>query len=76
MSPLACKVWLLQVQIGTKCYVVDVLQANAGAMHQLKLLLEDTNVTKVVHDSKQDLAALHHQKGIGVTNTFDTKICH
>ena len=54
---------------------MDVLQASAGAMRQLKLLLEDTPVTKVVHDYKQDAAALLNQQGIEMQTGFDTQVC-
>ena len=66
----------LQVQISSTCYLFDVLKANRGAMQQLKLLLEDTAVTKVVHDCRNDTVALFHQKGIEVKNIFDTQVSH
>ena len=64
----------LQVQVGSKCYLFDVLEANKDAMQRMKLLLEDTAVVKVVHDCRLDSVALFHQKGIVMSNIFDTQV--
>ena len=65
---------LLQIQAGDTCYIVDALTAQGGVMKSLKALLEDKTVVKVIHDCRQDSAALYYQKGIKLENVFDTQV--
>jgi len=40
----------------------------------LKVLLEDTTVVKIVHDSRRPSAALLYQQGIALQSVFDTQV--
>ena len=62
--------------MGIYCCLFDVLRADTDAMLELKSLLEDSAVTKVVHDCRQDAAALFYQKGIHLQTIFDTQVVH
>jgi len=63
-----------QVQAGDTCYMFDVLKAGANVMSQLKAMLEDVSVVKVIHDSRNDSVSLFYQKGIKIQNIFDTQV--
>ena len=65
----------MQVRVGGQCHLFDTLQISRDVMLQLKYLLEDNSIMKVVHDCRQDSAALFHQKGIRLRNNFDTQVC-
>lgn len=65
---------LLQIQAQATSYILDALIAQEGVMQNLKALLEDKTVVKVVHDCRQDSAALYYQKGIKLGNVFDTQV--
>ena len=45
-----------------------------GILKELKSVLEDADVTKVIHDCRQDSAALWYQFGIKLNNIFDTQV--
>lgn len=42
----------------------------------LREILESTDVVKVVHDCRNDSAALYHQFGVSMQNVFDTQAAH
>ncbi len=65
---------LLQIQAEDTCYILDALTAQGDVMKSLKALLEDKTVVKVIHDCRQDSAALFYQKGIKLENVFDTQV--
>ena len=65
----------LQVFASHTCYLFDMLQINEDVLDYLKAILEDENVTKVIHDCRQDSAALFYQFGIKLHNIFDTQVC-
>ena len=52
----------------------DVLRADADIMSQLKAMLEDVSVVKIIHDSRNDSVSLFYQKGIKIQNIFDTQV--
>lgn len=62
------------MKAGKECYIFDILQTNSGIMQQLQAILEDDTVIKVMHDCRQDSAALWYQKGIRIRNIFDTQV--
>ena len=64
----------MQVQLNDVCYLFDMLRANYGVLHELECLLEDESIMKVVHDCRQDSAALLHQHDIHLKNIFDTQV--
>lgn len=64
----------LQVFVGSTCYLFDMLQITEPFLQQLKSILEDLNVTKVMHDCRQDSAALFYQFGIKLHNVLDTQV--
>ena len=64
----------LQVFAKSTCYLFDMLQISQAVLQQLKAILEDVVVTKVIHDCRQDSAALYYQFGIKLQNVFDTQV--
>lgn len=62
------------MKAGDKCYLFDILQANSGIMQQLQAIIEDSNVVKVMHDCRNDSAALMYQTGIEICNIFDLQV--
>lgn len=59
---------------GNECYNFDIFKMNSEVMQQLKAILEDDTVVKVMHDCRHDSAALWYQKGIKIRNIFDTQV--
>ncbi|KAG1661487.1 hypothetical protein FOA52_010202 [Chlamydomonas sp. UWO 241] len=57
------------------CFVFDVLKSERtpGAVALLKELLKAPGVTKIIHDAKMDVDALHHQLGITPVALHDTQ---
>ncbi|KAL0048776.1 hypothetical protein WJX82_010662 [Trebouxia sp. C0006] len=70
------RVCLVQVQAGETCYMFDVLKADASIMSQLKAVLEDVSVIKIINDSRNDSVSLFYQKGIKIQNIFDTQVAY
>ena len=62
------------VQMGCReaCWAVDCLTGLDTA--ELKVLIEDEDVVKILHDARQDLAHLHHWTGAVPQNVFDTQL--
>ena len=56
-----------------QCLLFDMVNELPGTTIFLKRLLENPNVTKVLHDCRQDAAALLVQKGITLVTVFDTQ---
>ena len=52
-----------------------MLQVDEYVLKVLKDILEDESVTKVIHDCRQDSAALFYQFGIKLNNVLDTQVC-
>jgi len=70
---------LCLMQIGTisrEVFAIDVFRLGNRAFDLgLRELLETTNVTKVVHDFRQDADALWHQFCVQVRGVFDCQLC-
>ncbi|KAG1665558.1 hypothetical protein FOA52_000704 [Chlamydomonas sp. UWO 241] len=69
------RISIVSLATETTCFLFDVLdtQRTPGVVTLLKGLLEDAGVTKIVHDTKMDVDALHHQLKITVVNAHDTQ---
>ena len=52
----------------------DVFQAGLCIAAQLKAMLQDSTIVKVMHDCRQDSAALYYQMGIKLQNIYDTQV--
>ena len=59
---------------GGTCYMFDVFTAGLCITAELKGLLEDPAIVKVMHDCRQDSAALYYQMGIKLRNIYDTQV--
>lgn len=69
---------LLQVATPDRqVYLFDLL-SNPALLQEGKLreLLESERLVKVMHDCRNDSAALYHQFGITLKNVFDTQAAH
>lgn len=53
-----------------------VFQAGLRITADLKNILEDPAIVKVMHDCRQDSAALYYQMGIKLRNIYDTQVAH
>ena len=56
-----------------QCFLFDMVKELPGATPFLKQLLENPKTVKVLHDCRQDAAALLVQKGISLRNVYDTQ---
>ncbi len=56
-----------------QCFLFDMVNESPGATSFLKQLLEDPKIIKILHDCRQDAAALLVQKGISLRNVYDTQ---
>lgn len=57
-----------------QCFLFDMVKELPGATPFLKQLLENPKIVKVLHDCRQDAAALLVQKGISLRNVYDTQV--
>ncbi|KAL0048528.1 hypothetical protein WJX82_005079 [Trebouxia sp. C0006] len=57
---------LVQVSAGETCYVFDMLLQAPDIVKELRSLMENSSVVKVIHDCRQDPAALFYQLQIGL----------
>lgn len=64
----------LQICAAGKCYLFDMLEISADVLWLMQFLLEDNGIIKIMHDCRQDTAALRYQKGIDVNVMFDTQV--
>jgi len=64
----------LQVSAGETCYVFDMLLQAPDIVKELRSLMENSSVVKVIHDCWQDPAALFYQLQIRLVNVFDTQV--
>lgn len=69
---------LLQIATPEKqVYIFDLLSNPALLVEgKLKEILESEKLLKVMHDCRNDSAALYHQFGITLKNVFDTQAAH
>lgn len=63
-----------QVFAAGKCHIIDVLDLDEDALFFIQMMLEDERIIKVVHDCRQDSAALFYQMDIRVKPIFDTQV--
>jgi exonuclease 3'-5' domain-containing protein 1 len=68
----------VKVTNGVHVFLFDMIQTNKELLREQKIVLkeimEDVNVTKIIHDCRQDSDALFHQFGITLRSVFDTSI--
>ncbi|CAD7941929.1 unnamed protein product [Amoebophrya sp. A120] len=63
-------------ELRKSCWLVDALAANGQVVAAFRTLLEDASVVKVVHDCREDAAALRHQHHIRLRAVYDTQVAH
>ena len=59
-----------------QCYLFYIVDEIPGTADVLREVFEDPSIVKVMHDCRQDVAALSAQTGISVNNIFDTQARH
>ncbi|DBB17921.1 TPA: PFAM ATPase associated with various cellular activities (AAA) [Trebouxia sp. C0006] len=59
-----------------QCFLFDMVKELPGATPFLKQLIENPRIVKVLHDCRQDAAALLVQKGISLRNVYDTQVAY
>ncbi|CAE7203456.1 HAL3B [Symbiodinium natans] len=69
------RICLLQLQ-DSKGHVLLCDALRKGVVEALAPLLESRRVVKVMHDCREDSAALFHQHGIQLRAVFDTQVAH
>lgn len=57
----------------TQCFMFDMVDDIPGTADMLRDILEDDAIVKVLHDCRQDAAALKVQAGIELKTIFDTQ---
>ena len=57
----------------TQCFLFDMVDEIPGTADMLRNVLEDAGIIKVLHDCRQDAAALQVQAGIQLKTIFDTQ---
>ncbi|CAE8610911.1 unnamed protein product, partial [Polarella glacialis] len=70
------RVCLIQIASSTsgRLFLCDALRP--GVVEALAPLLESPDVAKVMHDCREDSAALFHQHGVELRAVFDTQAAH
>ena len=69
---------LIQVATPNHCFLFDVLNKDPSdsVVIWLKFLLENADITKIIHDCRMDSDALFHILDITLTNVHDTSCFH
>ena len=69
---------IVQLATEDQCVLLDVLDADKDAplLKWLRDILEDTSITKVIHDCRMDSDALLHEFGIRLDAVHDTACWH
>lgn len=69
---------IVQLATPEQCFIIDVLGKNADnpLIMWLRGVLENENVTKIIHDCHMDADALFHHLGIQLTKVHDTACWH
>ncbi|XP_059808883.1 piRNA biogenesis protein EXD1 isoform X3 [Hypanus sabinus] len=63
------------ISTNDRIYLFDIFLLGAAAFKNgLKIVLEDINVLKVIHDSRLLSDCLYHQYRVDLTNVFDTQV--
>ena len=69
------RVCLMQLQdVSERVLLCDVLRPQV--LEAFAPLLESNSVVKVIHDCREDSAALYAQHGLRLKNVFDTQVAH
>ncbi|XP_072896482.1 piRNA biogenesis protein EXD1 isoform X3 [Hemitrygon akajei] len=69
------KLFWMQISTNDRIYLFDIFLLGAAAFKNgLKIVLEDINVLKVIHDSRLLSDCLYHQYRVDLTNVFDTQV--
>ncbi len=57
-------------------FVFDTLNLmrHCPLIAKLRVVLEDKDIIKIIHDCRMDADALHHQYGVKLTNVHDTQV--
>lgn len=58
------KLCLVQMLVGGTCYMFDMLSISQGVFDELRAVLQAASITKIMHDCRQDSAALSSQHNI------------
>ena len=64
----------LQMLVGGTCYIFDMLSISEGVLDELRAVLQAASIIKVMHDCRQDSAALFYQHSIMLRGIFDTQV--
>mmetsp|Transcript_82611 Transcript_82611/g.130150 ORF Transcript_82611/g.130150 Transcript_82611/m.130150 type:complete len:271 (-) Transcript_82611:82-894(-) len=69
---------IVQLATTEQSFIFDVLGKSAEdpLVAWLRCILEDSEVTKIIHDCRMDSDALHHHLNIRLTNVHDTSCWH
>jgi len=61
-----------------ECYLVDILSLkhDPWTLDPLRVILEDAEIVKLIHDARMDSAALKHQFGISLRGVLDTQLAY
>eukprot|EP00397_Hematodinium_sp_SG-2012_P054739 GEMP01066255.1.p1 GENE.GEMP01066255.1~~GEMP01066255.1.p1 ORF type:complete len:334 (+),score=86.87 GEMP01066255.1:110-1111(+) len=65
---------VLQLRTPSQAYLCDALKD--GVLDALKPVLQSSETLKVMHDCREDSAALYAQYGIMLNEVYDTQIAH
>ncbi|XP_048393656.1 piRNA biogenesis protein EXD1 isoform X1 [Stegostoma tigrinum] len=69
------KLCLMQIATKDQIYLFDILLLGPVAFKNgLKMVLEDSNILKVIHDCRLVSDCLYHQYRVDLTNVFDTQV--
>ncbi|XP_051879399.1 piRNA biogenesis protein EXD1 isoform X2 [Pristis pectinata] len=69
------KLCWMQISTNDRIYFFDIfLLGPAAFKNGLKMVLEDINVLKVIHDCRLFSDCLYHQYRVDLTNVFDTQV--
>jgi len=69
------QITLVQVCTEGTVFIFDVL-TQAGIFDELKGFLENTGITKVLHDCRNDSSSLYRERNIILQQIFDTQSAH
>ncbi|XP_038638810.1 piRNA biogenesis protein EXD1 isoform X1 [Scyliorhinus canicula] len=69
------KLCLIQIATNDQIYLFDIFLLGPVAFKNgLKMILEDSDILKVIHDCRLVSDCLYHQYRVGLTNIFDTQV--
>jgi len=65
---------VLQIATPSQAFLCDALQD--GVVDELKAAFESSDVVKIMHDCREDSAALFNQYGVNLRSVYDTQVAH